>query len=54
MTLFLNKIPVSTPRLLMFKHTPENGSPLVNVTRRISPGRGASGLSFAKSRVREP
>ncbi len=38
----------------MLRQTPEKGSPVVNVVRRMSPTRGASGLERAKRRVREP
>ncbi len=42
------------PRLLILRQTPANGSPVLNIARRISPGRGASGLERAKRRVRDP
>jgi hypothetical protein len=53
-TVFRNKIPVSTPLLRMFMQTPANGSPLRNRTKSTSPTRTLSGFDFEKRRVREP
>ena len=38
----------------MERQIPEKGSPVLKVARRMSPGLGLSGLSFAKRRVRLP
>lgn len=41
---FRNKNDVSMPRNRMLKHTPENGSPFLNVTRKTSPTLTLRGL----------